>query len=270
MKAIVKSQAGSWAMVNALAIVIGATVFAGLAVGGEPQRIEVKDKTAFLAYLDGNREQRDVQEGDQFTVVRRTGSYYVVRDGTRQALITIASVVPVKTPAPASKWEFVVAKADAPISIRSGRRGAPAKVQQGQVFEVLGRNPLGGTLYILLDNGRTAEISTELVRPAREGEQPPPLVPGPLSGPIRLGCPISIDRQGNIYVESVPPGTLGERIGLQPGMRILKVNGEEIRNAADYDRASTLLGGGLRLLVQRRGLDYPELLVFRDPRNPRR
>jgi hypothetical protein len=276
MTTIVKSQAGfwRWAVVSVLTLAIVAAVFAGLAgaaaAGAEPQRVEVNVKTAFLAYLDGNREQRDVEEGDRFTVLRRAGSYYVVQDGARQALITIASVVPVKTPVPASKWNFVVAKADAPISIRSGRRGTPAKVQQGQVFEVLGRHPLGGTLYILMDNGRTAEISTDLVRAAREGEQPPPLVPGPLSGPIRLGCPIAIDRQGNVFVDSVPPGTLGERIGLQPGMRILKVNGEEIRTAADYDRASTLLGGGLRLLVQRRGLDYPELLVFRDPRNPRR
>jgi len=266
---LAKRQAPVWLGFAAglLALAIGATA---LAAGAEPERVEVKDKTAFLAYLDGNREQRDVQEGDRFPVVRRTGSYYVVQDGSRQALISIASVIPVKTPAQPSKWEFVVTKAEAPISARTGRRGIPGKAQQGQVFEVLGRHPLGGTLYVLLDNGRTAEISADLVRAARPEETPPPLVPGRLSGPIRLGCPISIDRRGNVYVEAVLPGTLGERIGLQPGMRILKVNGEEIHSAADYDRASMLLGGGLRLLVQRRGLDYPEMLQFQDPRYPRR
>ena len=266
---LAKRQARCWLGYAAtqLAQAIGA---AALAAGAEPERVEVKDKTAFLAYLDGNREQRDVQEGDRFPVVRRTGSYYVVQDGSRQALISIASVIPVKTPLQPSKWEFVVTKAEAPISVRTGRRGVPGKAQQGQVFEVLGRHPLGGTLYVLLDNGRTAEISADLVRAARPGETPPPLVPGRLSGPIRLGCPISIDRQGNVYVEAVLPGTLGERIGLQPGTRILKVNGEEIHSAADYDRASMLLGGGLRLLVQRRGLDYPEMLQFQDPRYPRR
>jgi len=264
-----KRQAWPWLRDAAvlLALAISATA---MAAGGDPGQVEVKDKTAFLAYLDGSREQRDVAEGDRFPVVRRMGSYYVVRDGGRQALLSIASVIPVKTPAQASKWEFVVTKADAPISVRSGRRGTPGRAQQGQVFEVLGRHPLGGTLYILLDNGRTAEISADLVRAARPGETPPPLVPGPLTGPIRLGAAISTDRQANVYVDAVYPGTLGERIGLQPGMRILKVNGEEIRSAADYDRASTLLGGGLRLLVQRRGLDYPEMLQFQDPRNPRR
>jgi hypothetical protein len=266
---LAKRHAHGW-LTCAAALLALAFCPASVRAGGDPDRVEVKDKTALLAYIDGNREQRDVQEGDRFRVVRRTGSYYVVQDGSRQALISIASVVPVKTPAQPSKWEFVVTKADAAISVRFGRRGVPGKVQQGQVFEVLGRHSLGGTLYILLDNGRTAEISAELVRPARQGEQPPPLVPGRLSGPIRLGCPISTDRDGNVYIDAVYPGTLGERIGLQPGMRILKVNGDEIHSAADYDRASGLLGGGLRLLVQRRGLDYPEMLVFQDPRSPRR
>jgi hypothetical protein len=116
----------------AAALLALAVCRAAAGAGGDPERVEVKDKTAFLAYIDGNREQRDVQEGDRFPVVRRTGSYYVVRDGTRQALISIASVVPVKTPAQPSKWEFVVTKAFALVRIVHG--GVPLLGASQAVF----------------------------------------------------------------------------------------------------------------------------------------
>jgi S1-C subfamily serine protease len=123
---------------------------------------------------------------------------------------------------------------------------------------------------VLRPGGRTAEISQELVRAARPEECPPPPKVGVVRGPVRLGCEISVDEQRYVFVEFVYPGSLGERIGLQPATRILKVNGEEIHSAADYDRASQRLGGNLRLLVQRYRMDYPEMLKYEDPRNARR
>jgi hypothetical protein len=251
-----------------MAILFAALFSCGAAAPRDhPDRVEVNDKHAFLTYRDGAREQRDVEQGDRFEVVRRLDSYYVVKDGHREAMISIASVIPVKTPKPVEKWQYVITTAQAPISIRTGRRGTPSTVEQGKVFEVLAKHPLGSTYYILLDNGRTAEIATNLVRPARPQESPPPPAVGRFTGPVRLGCEITLDRNGNVYVGLIYAGSLAERIGLQPEMRILKVNGEEIHSAADYDRASGLLGRNLRLLVQRRGLDYPELVQFMDPRN---
>ncbi len=256
------------ARVQAVAILLTVLFSCGAAAPrDDPDRVEVKDKTAFLMYRDGAREQRDVEQGDRFEVLRRLDSYYVVKDGNREALISIASVIPVKIPKPAEKWQYVVTTAQAPISVRTGKRGTPSTVEQGRVLEVLGKHPLGSTYYILFDNGRTAEISTNLVRPAKPQEAPPPPAAGQLTGPVRLGCEISLDRGGNVYVGLVYPDSLAERLGLQPEMRILKVNGEAIHSAADYDRASGLLGGNLRLLVQRRGLDYPELFQYQDPRN---
>jgi hypothetical protein len=256
------------AQIKRMTLVVGVLLASAAAAPRDaPDRVEVKDKTAFLMYRDGAREQRDVEEGDRFEVLRRLDSYYVVRDGNREALISIASVIPVKTPKPVEKWQYVITTAQAPISMRTGRRGTPSTVEQGKVFEVLGKHPLGSTYYILLDNGRTAEIATNLVRPARPQESPPPPAVGQLTGPVRLGCEITLDKAGNVYVGLIYAGSLAERIGLQPEMRILKVNGEEINSAADYDRASRLLGGNLRLMIQRRGLDYPEMIQYQDPRN---
>jgi S1-C subfamily serine protease len=83
---------------------------------------------------------------------------------------------------------------------------------------------------------------------------------------VPLGCEISIDARRVVRVESVYPWSFGERLGLQPGMAILKVNGREIHSAADYDQASSLLGGNLRLLVRRAGMDYPEMIEYFEPR----
>jgi hypothetical protein len=83
---LAKGQASAWHWATAAMLAGGAAAVltvaigaAALGAGAEPARVEVKDKTAFVAYLDGNREQRDVQEGDRFPVVRRTGSYYAGR-----------------------------------------------------------------------------------------------------------------------------------------------------------------------------------------------
>jgi hypothetical protein len=235
-----------------------------------PAAVEIKSTKSLLTYLDGEREQHEVERGRRFKVRRRMDTYYVIEDGPRQALVAITDVIPVKTPQPKSRWEFVVTTARAPMVIKSGRRGIPDKIDQGQILEVLDRDSLGSTLYVLLKGGRTAEISVDLIRPARPDEQPPPPPVGIVRGPVRLGCEISIDERRNVYVEFVYPGSLGERIGLQPLTRILKVNGEEVHSAADYDRASQLLGGNLRLLVRRYRMDYPEMLEYRDPRNPAR
>jgi S1-C subfamily serine protease len=72
-----------------------------------------------------------------------------------------------------------------------------------------------------------------------------------------------------VLVDYVYPGSFGQRLGLEPGMRILAVNGREIHSAAEYDQASALLGGNLRLLVQRSGMTYPEMIEYIDPRNRR-
>jgi len=220
-----------------------------------------------MTYLDGAREQRQVERGRRFAVVRRVDTYYVVQDGPRQAMLAIGSVIPVKKPKPKSDREFVVTTAEAPIAIKLGRRSTPDTVPQGQILEVLGRPRIGSTVYVLHKDGRTAEISSKLVRKARPEECPPPPAVGIIRGPVRLGCEISIDLERNVLVEFVYPGSLGERIGLQPGTRILKVNGREIHSSADYDRASQQLGGNLRLLVRRFRLDFPEMLEFQDPRN---
>jgi hypothetical protein len=184
-------------------------------------------------------------------------------------MLSAGSVVLVGAPGANAIWDYVVTTANARISVRTGRRGVPGTVGQGAVFEVLGRHPLGSTLYILLENGRTAEIASNLVRTARPEERPPPPAVGRLPGRVLLGCEISIDGRRNVYVDFIYPGSLGQRLGLQPETRIIKVNGHAIHSAADYDRASSLLGGNLRLLVQRPGLDYPEMLEYVDPRNVR-
>jgi hypothetical protein len=235
-----------------------------------PKVVEIKSAHAVLTYLDGQREQIQVEQGQRFPVQRRLDTYYVIEHEARRAIVAIRDVIPAKTPQPEARWEYVVTTAQAPIAIKRGRRSLPDTVAQGEVLEVLGRNTLGATLYVLIKGGRTAEISQELVRPARDREQPPPPPVGIVPGPVRLGCEISIDEQRNVYVEYVYPGSLAERIGLQPLTRILEVNGEEIHSAADYDRASQLLGGNLRLLVRRYRMQYPEMLEYWDPRNPQR
>lgn len=257
------------------AVAVASTVAALLLVASpsaradEPQQIEVNVEKAVLTFLDGTREQREVERGRRFTVVRRLDAYYVVQEGNRQAMIAISNVIPANKPAARPKWEYVVTTAAASVAVKHGRRSIPNTVQQGEVFEVLGPHPLGSTLYILLDNGRTAEVSSKLVRPAKPSERPKPPAVGRVPGPVPLGCEISVDLERNVFVEYIYLDSLAQRIGLQPGTRILEVNGEEIHSAADYDRASQQLGGNLRILVRRFGLDYPEMIEYRDPRNRR-
>jgi hypothetical protein len=100
------------------------------------------------------------------------------------------------------------------------------------------------------------------LRNARPNEVPPlPQLEREIPLP-RLGCEISLDKDRTVIVEYVYPGSFGERIGLTRFMKILEVNGTPIHSAADYDKASRLLGGRLRLLVQQRGLDYPEMIQY--------
>ena len=253
----------------ALLILVELASWSPGASSDDPKQVEVSSATAVLTYLDGSREQRAVERGHRLEVVRRLDTYYVVKDGDRQALVALANVIAVKTPAAKQKWEYVVTTANAAVSVKSGRRSVPEQVEQGEVFEVLGRPRIGSTLYILLDDGRTAEIAANLVRTARPEERPPPPRVGRIRGPVPLGCEISIDTQRCVRVEFAYPDSLGERIGLLPGIAILEVNGEAVHSAADYDRESQLLGGDLRLLVRQFGLDYPEMLEYRDPRNAR-
>jgi hypothetical protein len=232
-----------------------------------PQQIEIKAAGTRLTYLDGAREQREVQVGERFQVVRRIDTHYVVADGDRRAMVLLSAVIPAPAAPAGEESPFVITTAQASISVKYGRRSEPATVPAGDVLEVLTRHPLGTTLFVLLRDGRTGEVAANLVRPARPEERPPQPPAGRLSGPVPLGCEISVDAERSVRVEFTYPNSLGERLGLQPGTRILKVNGRDIHSAADYDRASRLLGGNLRLLIQRFRLDYPEMIEYHDPRN---
>jgi membrane-associated protease RseP (regulator of RpoE activity) len=222
-----------------------------------------------MTYLDGDREQREVEQGDRFKVIRRFDTYYVVADGQRRALIAIGSVIPVEAPRATAQWDYVVTTANAPIVVWAGRTRLPDVAQAGEVFEVLGRHPTGATLYVLWKGGRTAELAASLVRAAKPRERPAGRAAPAAGRRVPLGCEISIDRQRRVRVETVYPGSLGERLGLARGAIILKVNGQEIHSAADYDRASALRGGNLRLLVQNPGLDYPEMIEYQHPASRR-
>ncbi len=244
-----------------IVLALGLAFAAQPASAADPAQVEVRDNGVVLTYLGQPPGQREVQRGDRFAVVRTSGSMYVVRDAGREALLPIASAIPAA--APAAQTSFVVATAKAPIAECVGRSRVPGTVEPGTVLEVLARHPLGTTLYVRLASGRTAEIAHNLVRAAKPEQQPRALPVGPYRGPVPLGCEISIDQRGNVYAEIIYVDTLGQRIGLQPGTQIIRVNGQEIHSAADYDRASALLGGHLRLVVQRPGLDYPELIEYR-------
>jgi hypothetical protein len=235
----------------------------------EPTQVEVKSESAVMTYLGGEREQVKVERGLRLDVVRRMDAYYVVKVGSREALVAINDVIPAPTAAASEASRYVVTTAKAPLVVRVGRQRLPEVAEAGRVFEVLGKPLVGSTWFVLADGGRTAEVATKLVRPARPEEQPPAPKVGRVRGPVPLGCAISIDEQRFVRVDFAFPGSLGERLGLQPEMRILRVNGVEIHSAADYDQASSRLGGNLRLLIQRPGMDYPELILFEDPRNTR-
>lgn len=237
------------------------------AASPDPQQVEIKTAGTRLTYLDGQREQREVQTGERFRVVRRISGYYVVADGQRQAIVSLSAVSPVSSSAARDDSPFVITTAEAPVSVKFGRRSEPTTVPAGEVLEVLDKHRLGTTLFVLLRNGRTGEIAENLVRAVKPEERPPEPKPGRVPGPVSLGCEISVDEQRTVRIEYSYFNSLGERLGLQPGTRILSVNGREIHSAADYDQASALLGGNLRLLVQRRHMDYPEMIEYRDPRN---
>ncbi len=269
MIAVKKSVRLGWSL---LFCVLGSCGYAALgaddpAAPPDPQQVEVKTAGTRLTYLDGQREQREVQTGERYRVVRRISGYYVVADGQRQAIVSLSAVVPVSVSTAKDDSPFVITTAEAPVSVKFGRRSEPSTVPAGEVLEVLDRHRLGTTLFVLLRNGRTGEIAENLVRAAKSDERPPESKPGRLAGPVPLGCEISVDDQRTVRVEYTYFNSLGERLGLQPGTRILKVNGRDIHSAADYDQASTLLGGNLRLLVQRLHMDYPEMIEYRDPRN---
>jgi len=235
----------------------------------EPQQIEIKTEGTRLTYLDGSRERRETRVGERFRVVRRIDTYYVVADGDRRALAPISGVLPVKSPPVGDDSPYIVTTAQASVSVKIGRRSETTTVPAGEVLEVLDRHPLGTTLFVVLRDGRTGELAASLARAAKPEERPPQPKVGRVRGPLPLGCEISVDAERRVRVEFVFPDSLGQRLGLAPGTVILKVNGQPIHSAADYDRASQLLGGDLRLVVQQFSTDYPELIEFHHPRNQR-
>jgi S1-C subfamily serine protease len=225
----------------------------------EPGFVEVSRDQALVTFLGGG--QGKAAQGDRFQVAGTQGSYYLVLVGDKKALIAINDVSVAKSPS-APPTGFVVTTARASIVMRVGFKRTPSETPQGTVFEVLGRPSLGNTLYVLMKDGHTGEIAASLVRNARPNEVPPlPQLEREIPLP-RLGCEISLDKDRTVIVEYVYPRSFGERIGLTRFMKILEVNGTPIHSAADYDKASRLLGGRLRLLVQQRGLDYPEMIQY--------
>ena len=77
----------------------------------------------------------------------------------------------------------------------------------------------------------------------------PPQAPRPLSGGLSQG----------LVIQDVPPGSMLERIGLQPGDVVRSVNGEAVTSEADVARVLQQRGmqGSFTAEVQRGGMTVP-------------
>ncbi len=90
-------------------------------------------------------------------------------------------------------------------------------------------------------------------------EPPPAMVPAPQPAPGAAPPPSPSAAGRGLLVTAVPPGSLLERIGLQPGDVVRSVSGDAVANEADVARIvqSRALDGALTVEVQRGGMTVP-------------
>lgn len=100
------------------------------------------------------------------------------------------------------------------------------------------------------------DVPTE---PAPVAAPAPPPPPAPVAAPGVPGAPGAPGTPQGLVIQSVPPGSLLERFGLQPGDVVRSVNGEVVASEADVARIlqSRGLQGPFTAEVQRGGVTVP-------------
>jgi serine protease Do len=142
-------------------------------------------------------------------------------------------------------------------SVRAGSPAARAGVRRGDLVTQLERRPVrsGRDFFEMLESATPGqELRVDVLRDgaARSLAIRAEVVPDAVVSQIlrdRLGVELAPDEQGGYKVRAVRKDGGAARIGIQPGDRILGINGRPLQGAEDLRRSALDLSGRSRALV---------------------
>jgi general secretion pathway protein C len=104
-----------------------------------------------------------------------------------------------------------------------------------------------------------SDVATSAPVPAPPADAPLPSSVSPAPGAASPPQPIATSSAEGVVIQSVPPGSMLARLGLQPGDVVRSVNGERVTSEADVARVLQQRGlqGSFSAEVQRGGMVVP-------------
>ena len=104
-----------------------------------------------------------------------------------------------------------------------------------------------------------SDVATGVPAPAPPPDAPPPLSVAPAPGAASAPPPIVTSSADGVVIQTVPPGSMLARLGLQPGDVVRSVNGERVTSEAEVARVLQQRGmqGSFSAEVLRGGTVFP-------------